>query len=187
VGTGRRRGPGGARGRVVSGSRAFESFRRQRPTDAKLQGCRKGLPAAAVKQALDRAYKVAQILRAGDKAARYALRPEYIAVSGEDDQPHRPVNVPWSDFPQYDLEVSVPRRHAGGGVEKVHTRFTIGHRRAPRTTRATFGPREIPPDVKPVLARDAGSSSTSTAWTPAPRKPTTSRTRSTRWERRTGP
>ena len=51
----------------------------------------------------------------------------WIAVSGEDDAPHRPVNVPSSNFPQYDLDVVVETPMAAGPVKAVtvHTRYTI--------------------------------------------------------------
>ncbi len=108
----------------VTGRKSFEAFRHTPPTEefclgligqgpsqfsdkAVLEGCHK---------ALDRAYRVANFLRTGQrgdtpeaKAAKIEERSElgWIAVSGEDDQPHRPVNVPSSDFSQFDLPVTV--------------------------------------------------------------------------------
>jgi hypothetical protein len=75
----------------------------------------------AVQQALTRAYKVAWALRNPDGVQRYKLRNDptlgWIAVSGEDDMPARPVNTPSgipifgpdgktqvSSYPQYDVQ-----------------------------------------------------------------------------------
>jgi pimeloyl-ACP methyl ester carboxylesterase len=73
-------------------------------------------------KALARAYQVAWALRGPDPAQRYQLRNTlgWIAVSGEDDAPDRPVNVPSgipifgpdgktqvSSYPQYDAEFSM--------------------------------------------------------------------------------
>ena len=97
-------------------------------------GCRK---------ALDRAYRVANYLRTGQrgdtptlKAAKTNERNQlkWIAVSGEDDLPHRPVNVPSSDFPQYDLQVTVEAPNAPAGKSKsitVNTRYTIAQSNGP--------------------------------------------------------
>jgi hypothetical protein len=64
-------------------------------------------------------------LKAAKTNARNSLG--WIAVSGEDDSPHRPINVPSSDFPQYDLSVLVEAPMAAGQVKfvTVHTRYTI--------------------------------------------------------------
>ncbi len=55
----------------------------------------------------------------------------WIAVSGEDDTPHRPVNVPTAPFPQYDLPVDV------NGLTKV-TRYMVA-------SVSTFIGPDIPP------------------------------------------
>jgi hypothetical protein len=62
---------------------------------------------AAVSKALSRAYEVAWALRDTDPRVRQRRRQAlgWIAVSGEDDPPHRPVNTPSAPYPQYDLEV----------------------------------------------------------------------------------
>ena len=72
---------------------------------------------AGCQQALARAYQVANFLRSGQAlpiAEKRALRNRlgWIAVSGEDDTPHRPVNVPSSNYPQFDVDVSVRTRAA---------------------------------------------------------------------------
>ncbi|MDQ6886124.1 MAG: hypothetical protein M3068_02405 [Gemmatimonadota bacterium] len=154
----------------VTGRRAFAAFRAQRPDASRIMSClqthpyTQALPVAArqtaADAALDRAYRVLNLIRAGGWPVacpeRAALRPQYIAVSGEDDQPHRPVNAPSAEFPQYDLNVTVPR--PGGPPLVVHTRYMIAHTVVPqgaeRTSCAATG-RTIPADRTPVLAPDA--------------------------------
>jgi hypothetical protein len=64
--------------------------------------------AAGAAEAVFRAYRVAWALRDTDIKARDALRERlgWIAVSGEDDAPHRPVNVLSAPYPQYDVAVT---------------------------------------------------------------------------------
>jgi hypothetical protein len=138
----------------VTGRRAFEQFRFEAPKAAYCdtilprRGMRPLNPAcpapaappseAALREgclrALDRAYDVANFLRTGQllqanpkkKRDRDALG--WIAVSGEDDQPHRPVNVPSSDYPQYDIKVGVPAPRAvppNPAFFEVATRFVV--------------------------------------------------------------
>ena len=87
-----------------------------RATDAEIK--------TAMDQALDRAYAVAWALR-GSVAQRDALRPGlgWIAVSGEDDMPHRPVNIPAPQFEQYEVSVRTPVP-AGGSID-LATRFFV--------------------------------------------------------------
>ena len=132
----------------VTGHRAFTAFSQILPQDAFCQGLvgQKPPPAsppatadqilAGCRTALDRAYRVANFLRNGQRGDTPALKLAkvaernalgWIAVSGEDDSPHRPVDVPSSDFPQYDLLVNV---QAGlplhpPKIVPVHTRYTI--------------------------------------------------------------
>src|SRR5215472_401790 len=81
---------------AVSGRMMYDDFSANPPTDAQLKqavgGNATGLD-KAVKSALDRAYGVAAALR-NDLQTRLNWRDQfqYIAVSGEDDPPHRPVN-----------------------------------------------------------------------------------------------
>ena len=77
--------------------------------------------ASAVHRALVRAYKVAWAIR-GPANRRAAIRSPlgWIAVSGEDDTPHRPVNVPAPPHEQYEIPVTV------GGIT-VQTRFFIAN------------------------------------------------------------
>jgi hypothetical protein len=97
---------------AVSGRITYDDFKKVAPNDP-------GLAAAVtareptvvdptlswgVDQALTRAYQAAYALRG------FGGRPAlgWIEVAGEADQPHRPVNVPGTSFPQHDLTVTVP-------------------------------------------------------------------------------
>ena len=62
----------------------------------------------AVSSVVQRAYHVAWALR-GPVALRENLRPAlgWLALSGEDDRPHRPVNVASAPYPQRDVAVSL--------------------------------------------------------------------------------
>jgi hypothetical protein len=156
----------------VTGRRAFAAFRARPPQEADVLTCLRRdkdvriqplSPAtlqANAGKALDRAYRVLSLVRAGGRcsAARAAL--SYIAVSGEDDQPHRPVNVPSAPFPQYDLAVNVAMPSRGRKRQlTVHTRYMIAHTPEPSHVRppdtcANFG-RSVPADAAPVLAPNA--------------------------------
>ena len=155
----------------VTGRRAFAAFRKRPPQDSDVLSCLSRNPRtqalapatlqSATGTALNRAYRVLGLLRAGGWPVacpdRAKLLPQYIAVSGEDDQPHRPVNVPSAEFPQYDLDVSVPR--AGGAPPlMVHTRYMIAHTVPPpgaEPSSCASAGRTVPPDRRPVLAPDA--------------------------------
>ena len=128
----------------VTGHNAFAVFRNAPPQDSYCQAL-SAQPIGALtadqilggcRTALDRAYRVANFLRAGQRGdtpgSRVAKAKErnalaWIAVSGEDDSPHRPVDVPSSDFPQFDLLVNVAAPFAAGPNKTVavHTRYTI--------------------------------------------------------------
>jgi pimeloyl-ACP methyl ester carboxylesterase len=78
----------------------------------------------AVKFVLDSAYQALWAIRSNDpgwRASRAALG--WIAVSGFDDTPHRPVNVPTAPYPQFDIKVTVPLTF--GGAKTVGTRYMI--------------------------------------------------------------
>ncbi len=145
------------------------------------EGCR---------SALKRAYRVANFLRNGE-ALRVAgswfqgdavltplvaadrLRKEterltlgWIAVSGEDDSPHRPVNVPSSDYPQYTIKVDVDAPYQNIGVEiprfgpvPVTARYTIAQSQAPAAAALTYDPETTPyyldPDPVPSIAKNS--------------------------------
>jgi len=123
----------------VTGRLAYAAYRAQPPQEAQILAClqnnprTKALPADVLQRsadhALDRAVLVAKVIRTGGWA-KPGANPErdplqYIAVSGEDDQPHRPVNVPSAEYPQYDLDVQVPVPN--GPPIVVHTRYMIAH------------------------------------------------------------
>jgi pimeloyl-ACP methyl ester carboxylesterase len=109
---------------AVTGRRAYANFSSWHspagafsgPQDADLiQLVKNGYPTVdqialqrAVKFVLDAAYSALWAIRSNDPAWR-ARRAQmgWIAVSGEDDTPHRPVNVPTAPYPQYDLPVTV--------------------------------------------------------------------------------
>ena len=155
----------------VTGTRAFAAFKANLPREEYCESIvlrvpSRGCPSVGVREtselyrgclkALDRAYAVANHLRAG-QALRVAspwygaggvLTPAaqaeknrkdtersllgWIAVSGEDDAPHRPVNVPSSPSPQYDLDVDVETPDSGGAsMTRVHTRFVVAQSMAP--------------------------------------------------------
>ncbi|OLB49680.1 MAG: hypothetical protein AUI08_07385 [Gemmatimonadetes bacterium 13_2_20CM_2_65_7] len=165
----------------VTGRRSYAAFRKRPPEEAGVLACLQRDPSTqvltiearqqATDAALGRAYRVLNLVRAGGWPVacpeRAALRPQYIAVSGEDDQPHRPVNVPSAEFPQYDLNVSVPRPN-GQPPLVVHTRYMIAHTVVPLGAERARCPvnripdrgdvsrlRTIPADRAPVLAPDA--------------------------------
>lgn len=159
----------------VTGRRAYAAFVAQPPKPAAILSCLQTVKSShwiagvaiateamreqAVNAALDRAYGVLHVVRAGGWPDSCSQRAElgYIAVSGEDDQPHRPVNVPTPPFPQYDLDVSVPRPD-GQPPLIVHTRYIIAHTVTPpgaELASCREGGRTIPTDRAPVLAADA--------------------------------
>jgi hypothetical protein len=164
----------------VTGRRAFARFRQALPSQAYCQSLptrslAAGCPAppgrpgnadliAACSRTLDRAYSVANFLRTGQAlqanpnkvGERNALG--WIAVSGEDDSPHRPVNVPSSDFPQYDIDVMVPAplaRSPHPPNVTVSTRFVVAQSRAPALPRVAAAGWTLRPEPPPVIGPDA--------------------------------
>lgn len=106
----------------VTGREAYSSFRRLNLSEADLVApleqllrhiftshqVDSGDLTWSVGQAVQRAYRVAWALR-GPVPHRQAQRPGlgWIAVSAEDDPPHRPVNVPSAAFPQFNMSLQV--------------------------------------------------------------------------------
>jgi pimeloyl-ACP methyl ester carboxylesterase len=143
----------------VTGKAVFARFVQFHPTEASLQSnaaCAGASP-SSITTALNRAYEVAKVLRGPhDTPERRALG--WIAVSGEDDQPYRPVNAPTNKgkFPEFQIKVTEPKFNI-----TVNTRYMIAHARPPAFQRpAGFlvdgGPgRQVPPDLLPALAPDA--------------------------------
>ncbi len=92
---------------------------------ALIDGCR---------TALTRAYRVANFLRVGQalplkQKKKHRRELGWIAVSGEDDSPHRPVNVPSSNYPQYDISVSV--KNSKGDAIVVRSRYIVAQQAPP--------------------------------------------------------
>jgi pimeloyl-ACP methyl ester carboxylesterase len=144
---------------AVTGRRAFADFVAKKPqegdqfeTDALAELRRQRLPgvtAESVRRAttsvLDRAYRVAWFLCGA--TARGDLG--WIAVSGEDDLPGRPVNVPRTPYPQHELIFEVP---GDLGPVTVQTRYAIATAADPPTP-PPYTPRRTmpPPDAEPTL------------------------------------
>lgn len=106
---------------AVTGRGAYGKFRSQPPQDSDLlDDVRNRLTAflngppdenrllASVRSALDRAYLVTWALRDPNPATRAQTRASlgWIAVSGEDDSPDRPVNNASAGYPQFDILVT---------------------------------------------------------------------------------
>jgi pimeloyl-ACP methyl ester carboxylesterase len=107
------------------------------PTDGELR--------AAIDLALDRAYAVAWALR-GPAAQRPELRAAlgWLAVSAEDDTPHRPVNTPAPPYEQYEIRVQVRNISA-------LTRFFIASAEEPAAAPIPPERRQLPPDPVPTI------------------------------------
>ena len=107
----------------------------------------------AMDRALDRAFTVAWALR-GTVAQRAALRLQlgWIAVSGEDDKPHRPVNVPAPPYEQYEVVVRTPigRRLELG----VATRYLVASLEEGPVASTGIAPRRAPHDLIPHIPAD---------------------------------
>ena len=110
----------------------------------------------AISRVLDRAYQVAFALR-GPYPGRAALRPTlgWIAVSGEDDPPHRPVNNGAAPYAQYEMPVKVTVEDATGGQHDVTvaTRFFIASPASDElpTTPMPAPGRALAPEPVPVV------------------------------------
>jgi pimeloyl-ACP methyl ester carboxylesterase len=144
----------------VTGKTTFARFVQVHPTEASLNGNSEcgGASQSSINEALDRAYKVANALRVPHASPeRQALG--WIAVSGEDDQPYRPVDVPTNNrkFPEFQIRVEVPKFNI-----PVNTRYMIAHQRnAPPFARPSAplvngdATHKVEADPLPVLASDA--------------------------------
>jgi pimeloyl-ACP methyl ester carboxylesterase len=73
---------------------------------------------------------------------------QWIAVSGEDDLPHRPVNVPATPYPQHDLFFTVP---GDLGEVAVQTRYSIATAAGPPALAPSTPRRTMPSVAEPVL------------------------------------
>ena len=145
---------------AVTGRRAFNDFVIKAPHEggpieaaamARLQalgtsGVTPAVISKATSEVLDRAYQVAWFLRAETDRGELG----WIAVSGEDDLPHRPVNVPRTSFPQHDQYFTVP---GDLGEVAVQTRFAIATAAEPPAPPAPPPPGER--GLPPVLGEPA--------------------------------
>jgi hypothetical protein len=119
--------------------------------------------ASAVNSALDRAYGVAWALRGpaaqrAEARASLSLLPGFstavwIAVSGEDDKPHRPVNVPPPPYEQYEIPVTVAVGAVGATQPfTIQTRFFIASAvEDPAPAAIPPSTRALPPDPVPKI------------------------------------
>ncbi len=141
--------------------------------------------------ALSRAYRVANFLRNGQAlrttgtwyrndgtrmltataAAELLLKESerlalgWIAVSGEDDAPHRPVNVPSTNYPQFNIGIDVDAPYQNIGLEtsrfgpvRVKARYSIAQSIAPAPLRPLdYDPKTnaffLDPDPVPSIAK----------------------------------
>jgi len=129
---------------TVTGREAFDAFANWIPQNAGLVTEYNGsFPNSAFTPAqiqdaavnvLDAAYTALWAVRSNDPSWRnQRVTMPWIAVSGFDDTPHRPVNVPTSPYPQFDIQYTVP---AVAGPVQVTTRYMIA------SAGAWAGPRE---------------------------------------------
>jgi hypothetical protein len=118
---------------AVTGRRALFVFEAWTPTDADLVSAYSGIfedspfTAAEISDAaghvLDAAYTALWAIRSNDPAWRnQRVNMRWIAVSGFDDTPHRPVNVPTSPYPQFDVTFDV---QANTGPQQMTTRYMV--------------------------------------------------------------
>jgi len=103
---------------------------------------------------LHAAYETLWAIRSSDPAwrqyrlagYRFSGNNGWIAVSGEDDTPHRPINVPTAPFPQFDIPVPVT---VGGNEYTLTTRYMI----AAAQTQIPLNP-TAPPTPAPSIPTD---------------------------------
>jgi pimeloyl-ACP methyl ester carboxylesterase len=124
----------------VTGRRAFDAFVSWHPQAGAYSGpqdsdlvqlVQQQYPAVdvtslktAVGSVLDDAYSALWAISSNDPGWRAKrLQMGWIAVSGEDDTPHRPVNVYTAPYPQYDLPVWVPLSNTAAITAR--TRFMV--------------------------------------------------------------
>ena len=118
---------------TVTGRDAFTAFAAWTPQDADLvaeydsvfpdSSFTPAQIADAAGHVLDAAYTALWAIRSNEPSWRNKrVAMPWIAVSGFDDTPHRPVNVPTSPYPQYDVTFDVP---AATGTMQVTTRYMV--------------------------------------------------------------
>ncbi|MEQ8661852.1 MAG: alpha/beta fold hydrolase [Gammaproteobacteria bacterium] len=141
---------------AVTGAAAFARFRATRPTAednaARLADLRPALTAeqrlGAARWARERALAVAAALRTGYERGTLG----WLATSAADDPPGRPVNVPVTRYPQFDLAVAVPAG-ATHAARTVRTRAMIAAGDAPLSAAPPAA--ELVADPLPTIAADA--------------------------------
>ncbi len=101
----------------------------------------------AIDQALDRAYRTAWAVRSHGDKRRLRSQLGWIAVSAEDDTPHRPVNLPSPPYQQHDIAIST------GGFA-ISTRFFIASPDEPPPTVVQPQARTLPDDPEPHIPDD---------------------------------
>jgi pimeloyl-ACP methyl ester carboxylesterase len=144
---------------AVTGRHAYESFAKLVPTVDSLSRACAGVGKPQLTQALDRAYAVANAVRVDadgvqPSSERRALG--WIAVSGEDDKPRRPVNVPTAPYPQFNVDVDASG--LGNGLGKINTRYLIAHANPPKFPRGPArgsGAHQLKGELGPAFAADA--------------------------------
>ncbi len=103
--------------------------------------------------ALDRAFATAWAIR-GPVTVQNAKRPAlgWIAVSGEDDMPHRPTNLPAPPFEQYEIPVTVPGTPSHAALT-LQTRFLIASGQSPvaGAVPTSIPRRQLPPNPRPSV------------------------------------
>ncbi|MEO7427257.1 MAG: hypothetical protein ABI036_18865, partial [Fibrobacteria bacterium] len=145
---------------AVTGRNAFERFLARPPTLNNMRKKCPGVGDSALNRALNRSYLVANTIRVRDTLEQPTdIRRElgWIAVSGEDDKPYRPINVPTASYPQFNASVEVSG--IAGQVQKINIRYMIAHAVPPvfgqSTTIASGGGRQVIGDLKPTIAPNA--------------------------------
>ena len=152
---------------AVTGRAAYASFHALAPVEADLTALVTSKLAAsypthqvvaadlsaAITLSLKRAYEVAWALR-GPVGHRSAQRKAlgWIAVTAEDDPPHRPVNVGSALYPQFELTLQV----GAGTVTPVTTRFVVASGRFQDEYPVKL--HEVPPETPPSASAPRGSS-----------------------------
>jgi len=144
----------------VTGEMSYEKFKSLHNagfiTEEKVQEKLKLMPGSerynddeqlrAAEKAILRSYKIVHILPYGNSPMRPAM--DYIAVSGEDDQPHLPVNVPASPFTQHKMDVKV-------GKLTVRTRYMIAETIKDAPVAPIRAYKSLPVEVQPSLSENA--------------------------------
>jgi pimeloyl-ACP methyl ester carboxylesterase len=119
---------------AVTGRKSFGKFAQNPPQDSDLvvavHSFHPGTSfnatalANAAHSVLDTAYQALWAIWRNDPGWRsFRSQLGWIAASGADDTPHRPVNVPTAPYPQYDIAVNASR--TDGTKFKVTTRYMV--------------------------------------------------------------